>query len=200
MDREALREALDRSGAVIGPGLTDAEFSALESRYGFRFAHDHRLMLSIGLPSGSPDWPDWRDGDEAHLRWLLAFPVEGVRSSVEAQHFWWPEWGERPHNRSEAVELARGQLSEVPQLVPLHTYRFISSQPAPPRNPVFSIYGTDAICVGADLLDYLRWEFGSEPWPLPRSAADARPVEFWSQLVERRAQHNRATHRDPPST
>jgi hypothetical protein len=188
MDRGALRDALASTGATISPGMTDVELDAVEARYGFHFAPDHRLMLSEGLPldhlplsSDRPSWPDWRDGDEVGLRELLAFPVEGILASVERVGFWWQEWGERPLDASDALEVARGRLSEVPTLVPLHNLRFISSAPALPGTPVFSIYGTDVIHIAGDLLDYLRGFVDGHPGQLPRSV---RHVEFWSRLVE----------------
>ena len=34
----------------IGPGLSEAELEAIECRYGFTFADDHRVLLQAGLP------------------------------------------------------------------------------------------------------------------------------------------------------
>jgi hypothetical protein len=202
MDRDALSTALASSGATITPGLTDEELAQVESCYGFHFAPDHRLMLSIGLPlESSPDpadrtrWPDWRNGDETALRKLVAMPVDGVLSHVEGRDFWWPEWGDRPAEPSAAVELARPRLTELPPLVPVHAYRFISSMPQLPGNPVFSIYGTDVIHIARDLLDYLRRELVDGHPGLPDSV---RHIEFWSLLVERRALRSRDAHRNRP--
>ncbi|XVV05634.1 hypothetical protein ACQPW3_09675 [Actinosynnema sp. CA-248983] len=51
-----------RDGVAIEPGLTDAELVAVEDRFGFEFADDHRACLAEVLPTG-PGYPDWRSGD-----------------------------------------------------------------------------------------------------------------------------------------
>jgi hypothetical protein len=56
-------------------------------------------------------------------------------------------------------------------------------------NPVFSIFGDDAIYYGANLKDYFEREFGdwrvrSRPWP-----NQIKYIPFWSDLVERFAQN-----------
>jgi hypothetical protein len=66
LDESALRAALERDGGELTTGLTDTEFDAAETRFGFSFAPDHRLMLSSALPVGS-DWPTWRDLDSPDL-------------------------------------------------------------------------------------------------------------------------------------
>jgi hypothetical protein len=107
-----------------------------------------------------------------------------VLSEVSQLSFWWPEWGQRPEEASAAVAIAQARLAEVPPLVPLHAYRFISSMPELPGNPVLSVYGTDVICIARDLPDYFRREFhdGYAGQP-PRNG---RQIVFWSLLIESR--------------
>lgn len=64
----AARLLRDLDCCTIGPGLTDAELDAAETRYGFAFAEDHRAFLAEGLPLHDRDsqgwgFPDWRDLD-----------------------------------------------------------------------------------------------------------------------------------------
>ena len=77
----------------IQPGLTVAEFDRMERQYGFEFADDHRGFLSVCLPVGSRNWPDWRSGDPQALREKLAWPVEGVVFDVEHNAYWYDGWG-----------------------------------------------------------------------------------------------------------
>lgn len=51
----------------IKRGMSERELDQVEERWGFRYAPEHRTLLSAGLPTGSRDWPDWRDGDPEDL-------------------------------------------------------------------------------------------------------------------------------------
>ncbi|WP_158645546.1 hypothetical protein [Stackebrandtia albiflava] len=46
----AARRLAESGVAGIAPGLTDAEFTRLEARFGIEFAADHREFLAAGLP------------------------------------------------------------------------------------------------------------------------------------------------------
>ena len=164
----------------IRPGLTDAEFDAVEAEFAFRFADDHRAFLAAGLPVGR-GWPDWRDGDRDALRERLAMPVEGVLFDVLQNDFWYHGWGPRPADDDAAVTLARAGLVTAPRMVPVYQHRFLPAGRGTSGHPVLSIYRTDVACYGADLTDYLHREFGL-------GAASDRPcrptVTFWSRLVQ----------------
>src|SRR3954447_17663958 len=57
--------AVPRTG--VQEGLTTAELDAIERRFGFEFADDHRSFLATVLPIG-PRWPHWRSGDDQEFR------------------------------------------------------------------------------------------------------------------------------------
>ncbi|MER8185590.1 hypothetical protein [Kitasatospora sp. NPDC094015] len=161
-----------------GPGLGERELDAVEERYGFRFAADHRVFLGAGLPLGG-GWPDWRDGDPAVLRELLGRPVEGVLFDVEHNGFWYPGWGERPAGTAAAVETARRALADAPQLVPVHGHRCLPGLAGQFGHPVLSVQQTDVIVYGADLADYVRHEFAGRPAELDRAEVT---VGFWTYV------------------
>lgn len=141
-------------------------------------------MLSIGLPLHREypgrSWPDWRDDDESYLRSWLSHPTEGILGAVEKLGFWYPGWGLRPTAVPAALALAEEKLIEVGQLVPLRGYRYLPSLPALPGNPVFSIWETDVVYAGADLLAFLSHR-NSGPQPCE---ADRHRIPFWSWLAE----------------
>ncbi len=100
---------------------------------------------------------------------------------VEANTFWYPQWGQRPTELRAALAIAREQLVQVPALVPVYSHRYISTEPPQAGNPVFSIVQTDIITYGKDLATYLAAEFGitlDGPRPEPRR------IRFWSDLVD----------------
>ncbi|WP_345287703.1 hypothetical protein [Streptomyces gulbargensis] len=163
----------------IAPGLTERELDAVEARFGFTFAADHRVFLSAGLPRG-PGWPDWRDDDPEDLAGRLAGPVEGVLFDVEHAGFWYPAWPSRPAETSEALRVARAELESAPRLVPVYGHRYLPGTAGEHGHPVLSVHQTDIILYGNDLADYVRYEFAGRS-----SGLSARStVDFWSYFTE----------------
>lgn len=175
----ALRSALAASGATLAAGLTDAELETVENRFDFTFPPDLRRLLGIALPLGDRSWPDWRHGSDEDLAGRLAWPIDGILYDVEQNAFWHPEWPKRPPTKAAAVDLARGELRSVPRLVPVYGHRYMPTVPSQPGNAVLSVYQTDVIYYGSDLLDWFHHEFHQEP-----SGRRPMPVPFWSALME----------------
>lgn len=172
-------DALRSAGVELGPGLTGQEREALERVLGFTFGPEHAELLELALPVG-PSWPDWRGGDPEELRGRLDWPIAGVIFDVRNSAFWPASWGERPTRAAEAESLAREQLAAVPRLVPLFGHRCLAADPRYAPSPVFSVYQTDVIFYGDNLVDYVAREFGGVP---PEPSERVR-VPFWSALAE----------------
>jgi hypothetical protein len=169
----------------IEAGLTAAEFDGIEQRFGFEFADDHRAFLATVLPVG-PRWPDWRHGDETTLRTQLSWPVEGTLFDVEHADVWAAGWGARPASLADALAVAREQLASVPQLVPIYGHRYLPSGRGTAGHPVLSVYQTDIIYYGTNLLDYLYQEFRVGPG-IERNDPRWQPratVPFWLDFIE----------------
>ncbi len=155
----------------------------MERRFGFKFGPDHLELLTEVLPIGQR-WPDWRNDSDAKLRDMLGSPTDGVLFDITSNAFWPSGWGNRPPNMSDALELGRRRMREVPTLVPVYSHRFLPAAPCEARSPVFSVHQTDVIYYGLDLEDYLIRE-----WQDPRRPMDSFPlvkVPFWSELAEGR--------------
>jgi hypothetical protein len=182
---EALRRLATQGGVQIEPGLTEDEFAAVEQRFGFEFADDHRGFLAAGLPVG-PWWPDWRNRDEANLSEWLAWPVDGVLFDVRNNEYWYGDWGQRPTSKAQAVALAQEHLATVPRMVPVYSHRYLPAGRGRSAHPVLSMYQTDIIYYGVDLVDYVHQEFGAGPG-IKRDDPRWEPaatVPFWNDLVE----------------
>ncbi len=182
--RHLISVAARVAGLRVEAGLTDAEVDAVEARFGFAFAADHRAFLTTLLPTG-PRWPDWRTGDDAELRRQLAWPVEGVLFDVENNRAWFADWGPRPLSTAQALAEARARLAGVPQLVPVYSHRYLPSGRTAAGHPVLSVYQTDVIYYGTDLVDYIHQEFAASGGT-PRNDPRWRPratVAFWRDLI-----------------
>lgn len=171
-------------------GLTESEVEACESRYGFIFPPDLRALLQsalpVGIQGGQDSFPNWRQRNDVQILDRLDWPFEGLAFDIEHNDFWWPTWGLRPERLEEAIEIARGQVSAAPRLIPICSHRYLPESPCEAGNPVFSVHQTDVIYYGCDLWDYIRNEFGPHELHWQHSAADEngpRIIEFWTDMV-----------------
>jgi hypothetical protein len=165
----------------VTPGLSDVEVNIVEERYRIQFPPDLRSLLQYGVPV-SCDFPDWRTESIGTITARLNWPREGVLFDVENNNFWFAEWGERPVDTQEALSVARSALQHSPILIPVRSHRYLPADPLLEGNPVFSVYQTDVIYYGFDLMSYFQLEFGVVATSEVRH--EARHIRFWSQLAE----------------
>jgi hypothetical protein len=185
---EAARRLARLGCCEIGPGLTDDEFAHIEHEFGFEFADDHRAFLAAGLPLNAarrPGWPDWRSGDPDALRQQLMWPVEGVLFDVANDNVWHRSWGERPEDPEAALETARLNLARAPRMVPVYGHRCLPAGRGTFGHPVLSIWQTDIIYYGTDLVDYVHQEFCEPGMDRTDPRWDPRgSVPFWLDFCE----------------
>ena len=162
-------------------GYTQAELDRAQHRFGLVFPPDLIALLKRKRPVQGHDWTD-----ERAIRRALDWPFESLLQSVEDGRLWWSGWGRLPSSARAREETLRKILSRAPKLIPLIAHRYLPEQPHEAANPVFSIYGIDAIYYGANLNDYFEREFtgwNAKPWQ-----KQIKFIPFWSELVERFAQ------------
>lgn len=182
LDATELWSALRSSSARLDDGLSESELRAIEDRFGFSFAPDHRLMLSLALPlEESGSWPDWRRDADEELRRRLNWPVEGLLFDVEHDALWMPAWGARPPGLADALAVATVALGSAPVLAPLYGHRYVPTEPREDGNPVLSCYQADIIYYGRDLADWFEREFHGVRAPI---ALPAGPVPFWDWFLD----------------
>jgi hypothetical protein len=124
------------------------------------------------------------------LDWSLAGPFDGIRFDIECHSFWWPAWGPRLLELSEAIEVARQGVAAAPRLIPVYGHRYLPAVPAEAGNPVFSVVQTDIIYYGRDLRAYFLHEFGAMSY-VEAITPEPRDVPFWSDLVRRNNERTR---------
>ncbi len=165
-------------GIAFEEGLSEEELARVEERFGFIFADTHRAFLSIAAPI-SGYWVDWRSTDQTKLQQVCDWQVVGTLFDVEVNGFWPRSWGERPTNTDARIHRARRKIAAWPRLVPLVGHRYIPAAPGGLDSPVFSVYQTDVIIYGDDLLDFVHREFGSVRTPLV-TKLNAQSLKPWT--------------------
>ncbi|PKU83457.1 uncharacterized protein LOC110113946 [Dendrobium catenatum] len=173
-------------GVPIDAGLSDEEFTAIESTHRFQFPPDLRSILREGLPVG-PGFPNWRSASPNQLQILLSLPTSGLLHEISRPggDFWPSAWGPRPESLTQSIAMARSFLSRAAQLVPVYRQFYIAANPNVAGNPLFYIHGGDVRCCGFDLADfYRREEICLLPAAAPAwTAKEPRRVEVWSELA-----------------
>jgi hypothetical protein len=181
--------------------LSDPEIGAIESRFGIRFAPDHRLFLKV-LHATEPRCTGARfvEGDqmeaierpgfyhwlrdEAAIRDQFEWLVDGLAFDVEHNVLWPQSWGARPESAGDRRARIAELSAKAPRLVPITGHRYVL---ADPPTLVLSVYQSDIIVYGSDLRAFLLNELydllGIDPDPSWMNA-DARSIPFWGELIE----------------
>lgn len=189
------------------PGLTGAEMDAAEVRYGLQFPPDYRLFLAT---LNTPDRPvigaryeggilprtpraalvpwvadahtDWK-GNTNTVEPSIAWPLEGLLWSIEANQSWDPSWGLRPASSEKRESVVRRLAHQGPQLVPLGGDCYLAGPGGRSGNPVLSMHGEDVIEYGGDLRSYLLLAHKLVPWSAEIASSD-EPIPFWQEVIE----------------
>lgn len=153
-------------------GLSDSEIRAIEREFDLAFPLDYRLFLStlgatdrpqVGarfadggriVPSERLGFYDWRR-DKEEIRRYLEWPIEGICFDVENNELWLTDWDARPASKEDRRARIRALIAEAPRLIPVYGHRYLLAHDGSAGNPVLSVYQSDIIVYGADLLSYL---------------------------------------------
>lgn len=196
---------LRSSDISIMEGLSEFEFSCIESSLGFTFPPDLRSILREGLPLG-PGFPNWRASSPQQLEILTNLPILGLCKEVAKRRLWLESWGEEPDDREKAVAMARKKLKKVPVLVPIYRHCYVPSKPSLAGNPVFFVKGGDVRISSFDVAGFFeQTDFGREDCvcqselsarmkPPAWAATAASRIEFWSDFAERGRTEARESH------
>jgi hypothetical protein len=176
------------------PGYSQCELDAAQEKFGLVFPPDLIALLRDRRIPGGHDWA----GDEAPIRRMLEWPLEGFLWDVEHNGLWWPEWGVRPEREAERAEVVTAVVAAAPKLIPLYSHRYLPEEPREAGNPVFSVHQSDIILYGVDLANYLERQFRDRRRRLERVTGGAKRIRFWSRTVERNGRAG--FYLDPPQS
>lgn len=185
MDFIGIIDILKRKGIIFESGLNLQEINMIENLYEINFPPDLKEFLSIALPI-SNEFVNWRDMSEDNVRNIkdiLNWPLDGMIFDIENNQFWYSGWGIRPNDLEDAIELCKNEMKNVPKLIPICLHRYMPSEPQEIGNPIFSIYQTDIIYYGEDLLSYLQLEFDIKKYD-DMDFDSIKDIRFWSDLQD----------------
>ncbi|KAE8655840.1 agamous-like MADS-box protein AGL61-like isoform X1 [Hibiscus syriacus] len=198
---KALIHRLQSLDIPILPGLTDQEFSSIESAFHFTFPPDLRSILREGLPV-DPSFPNWRSSSPQQLNILLNLPLLSLSKNIKLRNFWSDSWGPKPSNPNDALALVKKLFTTAPLLVPIYRNCYIPSTPNVAGNPVFCVDGEEVRILSFDVtrffqdVEFFRRRGVSMPFMRRKSnavnnkvpawaATSARRIEFWTEVAER---------------
>ncbi|XP_050206704.1 uncharacterized protein LOC126656234 [Mercurialis annua] len=151
---KTLIDNLKSLNVPILPGLTDQEFSTIESNFSFTFPPDLRSILEEGLPV-APHFPNWRSSSPQQLQILLNLPLLNLSKNITHNSFWVDSWGHKPDDdRKKTLDIVKRYSSEAPVLVPIYGNCYIPASPNTAGNPVFYV---DDGCVRVLSFDLARF-------------------------------------------
>lgn len=181
MDLDALINKLKNKG-VIAQGLTEDEIATIECTFDFVFPQDFRQFLKIATFTGSAavNWHDMKD-----IKSRMDWPWEGMAFDIENNGFWLEAWGPKPEVLSDQLRIAKEHYDQAPKLIPIFSHRYIPATPSEIGNPIFSVYQTDIIYYGYDLLSYIECEFDFRRYDsLFTDNHPFKKIDFWSELAK----------------
>ncbi|XP_006346881.1 uncharacterized protein [Solanum tuberosum] len=187
---------LKSSNLIVEKGLSDVEFSTIESNFSFTFPPDLRSILQEGLPIG-PGFPNWRCSSQQQLEIIKNLPILSLCKQVKKRNFWVEFWGNRPIDNDQAVDTANGFLKNAPVLVPIYQHFYIPCTPCLAGNPVFYVHDGQVKLWCFDISGFFQQvEFQRNEMILRRpslfnlmnapswAATEARKIDFWTEMAE----------------
>ncbi|MCR5837526.1 MAG: hypothetical protein K6G88_13570 [Lachnospiraceae bacterium] len=139
-------------------------------------------MLKEILPisKGFYNWRDQSDNNINYIKSSIARPISDIYE-LAADVYWNDSWGEEPCDSKTIEEVVRKKILSAPKLIPVFAHRYMPLIGGK-QVPIFSIHGTDVICYGNNIEQYLKIEFGG----MNQNEVDLssiRSVPFWSELL-----------------
>ncbi|KAF5738066.1 hypothetical protein HS088_TW13G00960 [Tripterygium wilfordii] len=180
------------------PGLTDQEFSTVESSFNLSFPPDLRSILREGLPVGH-HFPNWRSSSEQQLRILIDLPRLNLLRNISTNSFWVDFWGDKPESIDQAVKKAKLFIDKAPLLVPVYRNCYIPSTPNVAGNPVFYVDDREVRVISYDVtrffqeIEFLKMGIFRSVALADRLKTDApawaatasKRIDFWTEVAER---------------
>jgi hypothetical protein len=180
------KELLKKKNISFEKGLNNEEYHTITLMFDISFPYDLKYFLQTALPvsAGFINWRAALSNQEirANINKRLSLPLEGILFDVHNNVFWENEWGEKPDDTANQTKIVEQWYKKYPVLIPVYSHRYIPASPMEEGNPVFSVYQTDIVYYGYDLISYFCNEFNIKllEYNVPENP---KYIEFWGKLA-----------------
>ena len=179
---EEIIAKLKSEGVVFEEGLDEIEIQKIESFYEINFPEELRMFYMEALPisDGFYNWRDFDSTNTERIKEMLLRPKQDIIEHVEDID-WLECWGDYPETEDDKAKIIITILGDASTLIPIKGHRYISNQ-LEDNNPIFSVHGTDIICYGENLIQYLLIEFKFKKHS-EIDYSQISKVDFWGDII-----------------
>ena len=184
---EEIRKILEDNNIQLNVGMTENEITKAEEFYGIEFPKDMKEMLMNFVPisNGFYNWNDYSDENISRIKDMIEWPYEGIIYDIENNEFWLEEFGKCPKNIEDRIQMFKKYIAEnevqIPKLIPINSHRYVISGKVADY-PIISVYQTDIIYYGSNLLEYFENEF-NHTYNIT-NIANIKRIPFWNQIID----------------
>ena len=151
-----LKRMLIEKKIKISNGMSEKEIKKVEKIYQIVFPKDYKEILKEFVL----DCNNWRDISEKNISYLkdkINAPIEGIIFDIENNGFWMNEFGNKPKNIQERVNIFLKYIEKnnIPKLIPIlnNTYMICDENS---EYPIVSVIQKDIIILSNNLINYFE--------------------------------------------
>ena len=153
---DQIKRMLIEKKIKISNGMSEKEIKKVEKIYQIVFPKDYKEMLKEFVL----DCNNWRDISEKNISYLkdkINAPIEGIIFDIENNGFWMNEFGNKPKNIQERVNIFLKYIEKnnIPKLIPIlnNTYMICDENS---EYPIVSVIQKDIIILSNNLINYFE--------------------------------------------
>ena len=180
---DQIKRMLIEKKIKISNGMSEKEIKKVEKIYQIVFPKDYKEMLKEFVL----DCNNWRDISEKNISYLkdkINAPIEGIIFDIENNGFWMNEFGNKPKNIQERVNIFLKYIEKnnIPKLIPIlnNTYMICDENS---EYPIVSVIQKDIIILSNNLINYFEQKLNISK----QNELYFRNIKipFWSNIINR---------------
>ena len=180
---DQIKRMLIEKKIKISNGMSEKEIKKVEKIYQIVFPKDYKEILKEFVL----DCNNWRDISEKNISYLkdkINAPIEGIIFDIENNGFWMNEFGNKPKNIQERVNIFLKYIEKnnIPKLIPIlnNTYMICDENS---EYPIVSVIQKDIIILSNNLINYFEQKLNISK----QNELYFRNIKipFWSNIINR---------------
>ncbi|MBQ9259238.1 MAG: SMI1/KNR4 family protein [Neisseriaceae bacterium] len=174
-------QEMKKIGIIFSSGLDNNEIKKVETLYNIKFPNIYKQFLQKNLPisNGFYNWRDFSEKNISNIYEVINRPKKMLQTFWN-EIDWSKNWGDIPVSENDRKVFIFNMIEKSPKIIPIYNHRYIPCVNDNP--PILSIYGTDVIYYGKNLLDYFNNDFFNKE--LDNNLENYDYIPFWSDLME----------------